>query len=63
MSSDIEVKEIIPINIDGGIVINGFPSTGLTSAIATESLINTTQFELGAIIAVSYTHLTLPTKA
>ena len=50
MSSDIEVKEIIPINIDGGIVINGFPSTGLTSAIATESLINTTQFELGAII-------------
>ena len=50
MSSDIDVKEIIPINIDGGIVINGFPSTGLTSAVATESLINTTQFELGAII-------------
>ena len=50
MSSDIDVKEIFPINIEGGIVINGFPSTGLTSAVATESLINTTQFELGAII-------------
>ena len=30
--------------------IRDSPSTGLTSAIATESLINTTQFELGAII-------------
>ena len=50
MSTDIDVKEIVPINIEGGIVINGFPSTGLTSAVATESLINTTQFELGAII-------------
>ena len=50
MSTDIDVKEIVPINIEGGIVINGFPSTGLTSAVATESLINTRQFELGAII-------------
>ena len=50
MNSEIDVREIIPINIEGGIVINGFPSTGLTSAIATESLINTTQFELSAII-------------
>ena len=50
MNSDINVKEIIPINVENGIVINGFPSTGLTSAIATESLINTTEFELGAII-------------
>ena len=50
MSTDIDVKEIVPINIEGGIVINGFPSTGLTSAVATESLISTTQFELGAII-------------
>ena len=50
MSTDIDVKEIVPINIEGGNVINGFPSTGLTSAVATESLINTTQFELGAII-------------
>ena len=50
MSLDIDIKEIIPIDVENGILINGFPSTGLTSAIATESLINTTQFELGGII-------------
>tara|TARA_B100000029_G_scaffold121094_2_gene114506 strand:- start:4922 stop:5632 length:711 start_codon:yes stop_codon:yes gene_type:complete len=50
MSSEINIKEIISIDIENGILINGFPSTGLTSAIATESLINTTQFELGGII-------------
>ena len=50
MSSEIDVKEIIPIDVENGILINGLPSTGLTSAIATESLINTTQFELCGII-------------
>ena len=50
MSSDIDIKEIIPINVENGILINGFPSTGLTSAVATESLISTTEFELGGII-------------
>ena len=50
MSSEIDVKEIIPIDVENGILINGFPSTGLTSAVATESLISTTEFELGGII-------------
>ena len=50
MSLDISIKEIIPINVENGILINGFPSTGLTSAVATESLISTTEFELGGII-------------
>ena len=50
MSSDIDIKEISPINVENGILINGFPSTGLTSAVATESLISTTEFELGGII-------------
>ena len=50
MSSDIDIKEKNPINVENGILINGFPSTGLTSAVATESLINTTEFELGGII-------------
>ena len=36
MSSEIDVKEIIPIDVENGILINGFPSTGLTTAIATE---------------------------
>ena len=41
MTKDIEIKEIVPINLEGGILVNGFPSSGITSAIATESLINT----------------------
>jgi len=50
MSSDITIKEIMPVDLEGGIIVNGFPSTGITSAIATESLINTSNFELGATI-------------
>ena len=63
MENEIHIKEINPINVENGVIINGFPSSGITSAIATESMINTSNFELGGIIAVSYTHLTLPTKA
>ena len=47
---DIKIREIIPINIEGGFLVDGFPSIGFTSAIATESLIHTSQFELGGII-------------
>ena len=50
MDNEIEIKEINPISIEGGVVINGFPSSGITSAIATESMINTSNFELGGII-------------
>jgi len=46
----ISIREIKPINIEGGYLIDGFPSTGFTSAIATESLINTSQFELAGFI-------------
>ena len=49
-SQNIRIKEIIPINIEGGFLVDGFPSIGFTSAIATESLIHTSQFELGGII-------------
>ena len=48
MVKDIEIKEIVPINLEGGTLVNGFPSSGITSAIATESLINTSNFELQA---------------
>lgn len=54
VSSRIRIKEIKPINIEGGYLIDGFPSTGFTSAIATESLIHTTQFELAGIIDSDY---------
>jgi len=46
----IRIREIKPINIEGGFLVDGFPSIGFTSAIATESLIHTSQFELGGII-------------
>ena len=50
MGGDITINEIVPADLEGGIIVNGFPSTGITSAIATESLINTSNFELGATI-------------
>lgn len=46
----IRIKELKPINIDGGILVDGFPSVGFTEAIATESLIHTTKFDLAGII-------------
>ena len=50
MSYELKIKEITPIDVSGGILINGFPSTGIASAIATESIINTSKFEMSAII-------------
>ena len=50
MTNDIEIKEIVPVDLEGGTLVNGFPSSGITSAIATESLINTSNFELQANI-------------
>ena len=50
MENEIHIKEINAINIEGGVLVNGFPSSGITSAIATESMINTSNFELGGII-------------
>lgn len=47
---NIRIREIIPINIEGGFLVDGFPSIGFTSAIATESLIHTSQFKLGGVI-------------
>lgn len=44
------VKEFKPINMENGYLIDGFPSAGFTSTIATESLIHTSQFDLAGII-------------
>ena len=48
--SEITIKEFKEFNLDGGYLIDGFPSVGFSSAIATESMIHTSQFELGGII-------------
>lgn len=50
MYSKIRVKELKPINLEGGYLIDGFPTVGFTSAIATESMIHTSQFDLAGII-------------
>lgn len=50
LPSRIKIKEIREINLEGGYLIDGFPSVGFSSAIATESLIQTSQFNLAGII-------------
>ena len=50
MVNDIVVREITPIDVKNGYLIDGFPYAGLANAIATESLINTSQFELVGVL-------------
>lgn len=50
MDPKIEIKELRPLYLEGGCLIDGFPSVGLSSVIATESMIQTTQFKLAGII-------------
>ena len=38
------------MDLENGYLIDGFPSAGLTSAIATESIIHTSAFKIGGII-------------
>jgi uncharacterized protein len=38
------------MDLEGGYLIDGFPSMGFSSAIATESMIHTSQFELAGVI-------------
>jgi len=48
--SRIKIRELRPINLEGGYLIDGFPSMGFTSAIATESMIQISQFSIAGII-------------
>ena len=50
MNSEFRIKETSSINIEDGFMINGFPSTGLTSAISTELFVNASNFQLAATI-------------
>ncbi len=54
MSPKIRIREIKKINLEGGYLIDGFPSIGFSSAIASESLIHSSQFELGGVIDSEY---------
>jgi len=51
MGNEITIKELVPINIEGGYLLDGFPYAGLASAIATESLMSTaSQYELAGFL-------------
>ena len=49
--NDVKIIDFEDVDLQGATVIAGFPSIGLVSTIAANYL-----------IAVSYTHLTLPTN-
>ena len=46
----LRVRELKPISLKGGYLIDGFPSVGFSSAIASESMIHTSQFELAGVV-------------
>ena len=46
----IRIKELKHLNLEGGYLIDGFPSVGFSSAIATESMIHTSEFKLAGVI-------------
>lgn len=46
----IEIRELKDVNLNGGIVIDGFPGMGLANAIASECIIESLQLEPVAII-------------
>ncbi|MHA7647541.1 proteasome assembly chaperone family protein [Nitrosopumilus sp. S4] len=50
MLPKIRIRETKPVNLQGGYLIDGFPSVGFSSAIASESMIHTSKFELAAVI-------------
>lgn len=50
MYPKIRIKEIRPLNLEGGYLIDGFPSMGFSSVIAAESIIHTSQFKLAGVI-------------
>nr|AIF12649.1 Archaeal enzymes of ATP-grasp superfamily [uncultured marine thaumarchaeote KM3_56_F06] len=50
MNPRIRIRELKELNLEGGYLIDGFPSVGFSSAIATESMIHTSKFELGGVI-------------
>lgn len=50
MYPKVTVRQLRSVNLEGGYLIDGFPTIGLTGVIATESMIQTSQFTLAGII-------------
>jgi len=47
---EIKIREIKSLKLEGGYLIDGFPSVGFSSAIASESMIHTSDFKLAGVI-------------
>jgi uncharacterized protein len=66
LSKPIEIRNLKKINIKGGTIIDGFPSSGLANAIASECFIHSLKTELVAVLdsaefpALSVIHNTVP---
>ncbi|MCV0399140.1 MAG: PAC2 family protein [Nitrosarchaeum sp.] len=50
MYSKMKIRELKELHLEGGYLIDGFPAIGFSSAIATESMIQTSQFNLVGVI-------------
>lgn len=46
-----KIREFKELNLEGGCLIDGFPSVGFSSAISTESMIHTSNFFLAGVIS------------
>lgn len=54
------VKELKQVNIEGGYLVDGFPSIGFTSAIASESLMHTSDYDLiGFVDSIDFPTVTV----
>ncbi len=50
MLPEIRIKEFKPLDLEDGYLIDGFPSAGFSSAIASESMVHTSKFELAGVV-------------
>lgn len=50
MFPKMKIKEIKELDLEGGYLIDGFPSVGFSSAISTESMIHTSKFSIAGVI-------------
>lgn len=46
----ISVRQIIEVNLEGGVVVDGFPSEGLVNAITSECIIRSTKTKMVAVL-------------
>jgi uncharacterized protein len=46
----INVRKITEVNLEGGVVVDGFPTAGLVNAIASECIIHSTKTKMAAVL-------------